>query len=79
MRTGQGGSLKELGYVMAIPLVYCKSGRGEDLLLNAQNALENSEFDFNILDLDLDRYVLDGSINNEEDQYIIFANYQYNE
>jgi len=79
MRTGQGGSLKELGYVMAIPLVYCKSGRGEDVLLNVQNALENDEFDFNNLDLDLDRYVLSGSLNNQEDQYILFANYQFNE
>jgi hypothetical protein len=79
MRTGQDGSLQELGFVTAIPLVYCKPGRGADVLLNVQNALENDEFDFNNLDLDLDRYVLSGSLNNQEDQYILFANYQFNE
>lgn len=79
MRTGQDGSLQELGYTLAIPLVYCKPGRGQDLLLNAQNALENSDFSFNMLDLDIDRYILDNSANNQEDQYILFANYQFNE
>ena len=79
MRTGQGGSLQELGYVTAIPLAYCKPGTSEDILLNVKNALKNKKFEFNSLDLDIDRYVLDGSLNNKNDQYIIFANYHFNE
>ncbi len=79
MRTGQNGSIKELGYITAIPLAYCKPGRSADVLLNVQNALANGEFDFKDIDLDVDRYILDGSLNNEADQYIVFANYQFNE
>lgn len=79
MRTGQENSIKELGYVTAIPLAYCKPGRSEDVLLNVQNALNNGEYDLKKIDLDIDRYVLDSSLDNNNEQYILFANYQFNE
>lgn len=79
MRTGQNNSVKELGYVTAIPLAYCKPGRSADVLLNVQNALANGEYDLSKIDLDIDRYVLDSSLDNNDEQYILFANYKFNE
>jgi hypothetical protein len=79
MRTPQNNSVQELGYVTAIPLAYCKPGRSADVLLNVQNALSKNEFDFKQLDLDVDRYIVDRVLGVDEEKYIIFANYRFNE
>jgi hypothetical protein len=74
MRTAQQRGIQELGYVPAIPLCYCKPGTSQEILLN----IKNSGFDFKLLDIEVDRYTIDSTTNNSEDQYIAFANYQYN-
>jgi len=79
MRTPQANSVQEIGYVTAIPLAYCKPGRSADVLLNVQNALANDEFDFKMIDLDIDRYIVDSALGVDEERYIIFANYRFNE
>lgn len=79
MRTPQNNTVQELGYVTAIPLAYCKPGRSADVLLNVQNALANEQFDFKKIDLDIDRYVVDSTLGVDEESYIVFANYRFNE
>lgn len=74
MRTSQTIGEQELGYVPAIPLVYCKPGTSGTILLNIQN----SNYDFKTLDFEVDRYVIDSTTGISRDQYILFANYQYN-
>lgn len=74
MKTAQKDSIQELGYVFAIPLMYCKPGASEQIKLN----IENSGFDFKSLDIVLDRYIIDSTQGNSNEQYILFANYEFN-
>ncbi len=74
MRTPQGSSLADLDYVFAIPLVYTIPGESETIRQN----IENSGFDFNQIDYYIDRYIIDATTGNSQEQYILFANYQYN-
>jgi len=74
MRTGQNGSLTELGYVLAIPLVYTKPGYSEIIAAN----ILNNGFDFKTLDYEIDRYIIDNTTGNSTEQYLLFANYQFN-
>ena len=74
MRTPQPGSVAEPGYTLAVPLCYCKPGTANQVLLN----IKNSGFDFSQLDLTADRYIIDSTTGISQEQYILFANYQYN-
>jgi hypothetical protein len=74
MRTPQENNIEALGYVPAVVLAYCKPGTGESLLLN----VKNSKFDFTQINFDVDRYVLDSAKGNSNEQYILFANYDFN-
>lgn len=74
MRTAQENSVQELGYITAIPIVYCKAGNADQILLN----IKNDDFDFKDINFDIDRYIVDSTTGNGEDQYILFANYEYN-
>lgn len=74
MRTPQANNIEALGYIPAVVLAYCKPGTGESLLLN----VKNRNFDFTQINFDVDRYVLDSSKGNSNEQYILFANYDFN-
>ena len=74
MSTAQTNSVEELGYVTAIPLCYCKPGTSAQILLNIQN----NGFDFRQLDFEIDRYVIDNTTGNSNEQYIPFGNYSFN-
>jgi hypothetical protein len=75
MRTPQSNTYpQELDYVTAIPICYCKPGTGDDVLLNIQN----SGFDVTNINFDIDRYIIDQTTGNSSEQYILFANYQFN-
>ena len=74
MRTQQTLGQGTLGFVPAVPLCYCKPGTSADILINIQT----SNFDFKQLDFDIDRYIIDSTKGNSEEQYIVFGNYQYN-
>ena len=74
MRTPQENAIEELGYVTAVPLCYCKPGTGDDILLN----IKNSNFDFTNLDFTVDRYIIDSTKGNSNEQFILFANYDFN-
>lgn len=74
MRTPQEGSLTELGYVLALPVAYTKPGQSQTIKEN----IENSQFDFKLIDFDIDRYIIDTTKDLNQEQYILFANYQFN-
>ena len=74
MATSQGTNVQQLGYVTAVPLCYCKPGTSQQILLNIQN----SGFDFKNIDFEIDRYLIDSTQNNSNEQYIKFGNYRYN-
>lgn len=74
MRTAQENSVQELGYITAIPIAYCKSGSADQILLN----IKNRNFDFKTINMDIDRYTVDSTTGNSNEQYILFANYDYN-
>lgn len=74
MRTPQQDSLSELDYVLALPIAYTKPGNSKIIKEN----IENSNFDFNILNFDIDRYIIDNTKDINREQYILFANYQFN-
>ena len=64
----------QLGYVTGVPLCYCKPGFANTILLN----IKNDGFDFRNINFDIDRYVIDSTKGNSAEQYLVFANYQYN-
>ena len=70
MRTVQDGSVQELGYVPAVPLCYCKPGTAEVILDN----IKYSGFDFQQIDYEIDRYIIDQVSDYTGDKYFIFRN-----
>ncbi len=74
MRTPQAGSLADLDYVFAVPVVYTLPGNSETVKTN----LLNNGFDFNTINYDIDRYIVDTTTGNSNEQYVLFANYQFN-
>lgn len=74
MRTAQQGTLQELGYTLAVPLAYCKPGTADSVL----SGLRVKNFDFRQFDLEVDRFVIDATEDNNQEQYILFANYAFN-
>jgi hypothetical protein len=74
MRTAQAGQTRPLGYVTAVPLCYCEPGTSQGIL----TALKNSDFDFKQIDFEIDRYIIDSTVDSGVEQYIMFPSYQYN-
>ena len=70
MRTVQEGSVQPLGFVMAIPLCFCKPGTANDIILN----IKNSNFDFSQIDYTIDRYIIDSVAGYRQDKYLVFKN-----
>jgi hypothetical protein len=74
MRTAQDGGRADLDYVLAIPLVYCNAGASAVI----QKNILSTGFDFTSINYDVDRYIIDTTTGNSNEQYILFANYQFN-
>jgi hypothetical protein len=74
MRTPQENNIEALGYTPAVVLTYCKPGTANDILLN----IKNSNFDFSQINFTIDRYIIDSTKGNSNEQYILFANYDFN-
>lgn len=75
MRTPQGNTYpQELDYVSAIPICFCKPGTADEILLR----IKNSAFDVTDINFDIDRYIIDQTSGNFTEQYLLFANYQFN-
>lgn len=74
MRTSQTGNVNILGYTKAIPLCYCKPGTSVEIFQRLQKA----KISFNQYDFDIDRYVIDQTSGNSNEQYLLFHNYSVN-
>jgi hypothetical protein len=70
MRTIQEGDITPLRYIKAVPICFCKPGRGDDILLN----IKQSAFDFKKIDFYVDRYIIDRVTGYKQDKYIAFKN-----
>jgi len=73
MRSPQD-QLQELDYVTAIPVCYCKPGTSEVIL----NNIKNYGFDTKNINYDIDRYIVREIDIDEQEKYVLFANYQFN-
>ena len=73
MRTPQNG-LQELDYVTAIPVCYCLPGESKNIIRNIQD----SGFNQKLINYDIDRYIVKRTANSQQEQFILFANYQFN-
>ena len=78
MRTAQNGGLSELGYTLAVPLVYVKPGNSEQIKNNINNLLSKGEFDFKKINYEIDRYIVDSVDGETGEQYVVFGNYAHN-
>tara|TARA_E500000178_G_C17028505_1_gene759259 strand:+ start:612 stop:3608 length:2997 start_codon:yes stop_codon:yes gene_type:complete len=74
MRTAQVQGEAELGFKLAIPLCYCKPGEADNVILN----IANSNFNFKQLNIEIERYNIDATDGVSNEQYLPFANYQFN-
>ena len=74
MRSAQEDTVTELGFVNAIPLCYCKPGTAKII----KNIIDYNDIDFKQYELDVDRYVIDNSEGVSQEQYVVFANYEFN-
>lgn len=74
MRTSQGSEIEEIDYVSAMPICYCKPGTAQFIKEN----IINSGFNFNQIDYEIDRYIVDKTTESETEQFILFPNYIFN-
>ena len=74
MRTQQSSKEQLTRFVPAIPICYTIPGGSEFIV---QNIL-NSGFDFKTINYEIDRYIISNTLNNINEQYILFANYKFN-
>jgi hypothetical protein len=68
MRSVQDDSKQELGFVLAVPICFCKPGTSADIMLN----IKFSGFDFKNLDYTVDRYIIDSVTGSGNDKYLVF-------
>lgn len=68
MRSIQDDAKQELGFVLAVPICYCRPGYSDEILLN----IKFSGFDFKNLDYTVDRYIIDSMIGYNGDKYLLF-------
>jgi hypothetical protein len=74
MRSIQLGKTTEINYVAAGPLCYCKPGGADTVLLNIENYIKTTTFDFKNLDYTIDRYTIDSVTGEYTDKYLVFRN-----
>jgi len=70
MRSIPSGSKAQLGYVLSVPLCFCKPGTSSKILTN----IEFSGFEFNAIDYTVDRFIIDAVTGYLGDKYLVFRN-----
>lgn len=68
MRTAQEGDYKPAGYMHVIPLCYVRPGEGQKII----SRIKLSGFDFKQFDMDIDRLILDKTLDNSTAKYLLF-------
>jgi hypothetical protein len=70
MRSVPNGQKQQLGYTLSVPLCFCKPGTADDIILN----IKYSNFDFKVLDYEIDRFTIDSVTGYQGDKYLVFRN-----
>lgn len=70
MRSIPSGSKEQLGYILAVPLCFCKPGTASKIMLN----IKYSDFNFNTLDYTVDRFTISAVTGYTSDKYLMFRN-----
>ena len=73
MRTAQQGA-NALGYTLAYPLCYCVPGTAATI----ERAIRLSDFDIRQFEMTVDRFIIDSTIEKNQEQFVVFANYEFN-
>lgn len=68
MKTIQAGNVEPWGYTRVIPICYTLPNQGSRIA----NRIKLSGFDFKILDFEIDRIIVQKSLDNASDKYLIF-------
>jgi Putative Ig domain len=68
MRSVPAGQKQQLGYTLSVPLCFCKPGTASKIMLNIQF----SGFQFNQLDYQVDRFIINSVTGYEGDKYLVF-------
>jgi len=74
MRTQQNVKDQLTRFVPAIPICYTVPGRSSFIVEN----ILNNGFDFKEINYEIDRYIITNTLNNINEQYVLFANYKFN-
>lgn len=77
MRTPQA-DFQVLNYITAVPVCYCLPGTGDTILLNINNHIKNTNFSIQHIDFEIDRYIIQRTDSTNQEQHVVFANYQFN-
>ena len=70
MRSIQTGSKEQLGYVLSVPICFCKPGNASTIIAN----IKRNGFQFNSLDYTVDRFTINAVTGNPNDKYLVFRN-----
>jgi hypothetical protein len=69
MRTPQQGDYRPPGYMRVVPLCYALPGYGAKIV----SRIKLSGFDFKMINFDIDRLILENSLDSASAKYLIFA------
>lgn len=68
MRTAQPGQYQNLNYISLVPLCYTLPGNSAKIITR----IKQSGFDFRQFDFEIDRIIVEDSLDNSEPKYLIF-------
>lgn len=68
MRTPQAGDYRPAGYLHVLPLCYTLPGEGSKII----SRIKLANFDFKQFDMDIDRLILDKTLDNSTAKYLLF-------
>jgi hypothetical protein len=74
MRTQQNSKGQQTTFVPAIPLCYTIPGKSNAIVEN----IKNNGFDFKTINYEIDRYIIDNTLEDTGPKIILFANYNFN-
>ena len=74
MRTQQVAKSQQTQYVPAIPICYTIPGKSNAIVEN----IKNNGFDFKTINYEIDRYIVNTTLEDTGEKIILFANYKFN-
>ena len=74
MRSVDQSTGQKPGFVLGVPLCYCKIGTSSNIILNINNYIKTTGFSFNDIDYTIERYTIDTTTPDTGAKYIVFNN-----